>query len=70
MGKIYSRFCEPIMYGYTNLDLGALLSGPRKNVNRIIATKDYDSDKSVKSCISVNVITYSVTISVGLNVIL
>jgi hypothetical protein len=45
-------FCEP-MYGVR----GALLSGSRKNVKHIIATKDNNTDKNVKSSISVNIIT-------------
>lgn len=48
-------FCEP-MYGDTNLDRGALLSGSRKNVKHIIATEDNNTDKNVKSSISVNII--------------
>jgi hypothetical protein len=54
----------------TNLDRGALLSGSGINVKHTITTKDYRFDRVVKSSISVNLIIYSGTFNVGMNVIL
>lgn len=56
--------------GDRNLDRGTFLAGTRKNVKHIITTKEYHFVKSVKSSISVNLITCSDIINVDLHVIL